>query len=80
MNIESINLLSNWVGTHPFLVALVTIWALIWKGLALWKAAGLRQKYWFIAILIVNTLGLLEIIYLFFVAKNYKVEIFEKSE
>ncbi len=44
---------------------LVVAWSLIWKGLALWRAANRGDKWWFIAFLIVNTLGILEIIYLF---------------
>lgn len=48
----------------------VILWSLMWKGLALWRAARLQQKNWFIAILILNTLGLLEIIYLFRFAKH----------
>ena len=41
------------------------VWSLVWKGLALWKAARVGSKPWFIIILIVNTFGILEIIYLF---------------
>lgn len=80
MNIESINLLSDWIGVNPIFIALAIVWSLIWKGLALWKSAGLRQKYWFLAILPINTLGILEIIYLFVVSRNYKVEVVEKNE
>jgi len=47
----------------PFIfVALV--WTIVLKGYALWNAARGNQKKWFIAILIVNTLGILEIVYL----------------
>ena len=67
----------DWFSTHPTLVLLLLIWSLVWKGFALWRAAGLRQKYWFTAILIVNTFGLLEIIYLFLVARKYKIEVVE---
>lgn len=77
---ESINILANLSGVNPILIALAIIWSLIWKGLALWRSAELRQKYWFIAILLINTLGILEIIYYFFVAKKYKVEVVEKME
>jgi len=45
--------------------ALVAIWSLSWKGVALWYAARNHQKKWFIIILILNTLGIIEIIYLF---------------
>jgi len=44
-------------------------WSLFWKGLALWKSAGRGEKWWFIILLIVNTLGLLEILYLFVFSK-----------
>ncbi len=48
---------------HPgFLLFL--LWSLVWKGLATWRAARKDQKYWFIALLVINTAGLLEIFYL----------------
>lgn len=50
-------------------VFLFVLWTLIWKGLALWHAARRGEKGWFIALLIINTMGILEIIYLFAVAK-----------
>jgi methionyl-tRNA synthetase len=46
------------------------IWSILWKGLALWRSANLKQRNWFVAILILNTVGILEIVYLFFFAKN----------
>ena len=58
---------------------LLVVWSMVWKGLALWKSASLRQKWWFVILLVVNTMGILEIIYYFFVSKNYKVEIVEEK-
>lgn len=49
---------------------LVYLWSVIWKGLALWRSANLKQRNWFVAMLIVNTVGLLEIFYLFVFAKK----------
>lgn len=46
------------------------LWSFIWKGLALWYSARNEEKYWFVAILILNTVGILEIAYLFFFAKK----------
>lgn len=43
---------------------LLLLWDLIWKGLALWRAAKRRERWWFIALLVVNTAGLLPIAYL----------------
>ncbi len=42
---------------------LLVIWSLIWKGLALWRAARMGQKNWFIILLVINTVGILEIFY-----------------
>jgi hypothetical protein len=42
------------------------IWVLPWKGWALWRAAGKKEKVWFIVLLVVNTLAVLEIVYIFF--------------
>jgi methionyl-tRNA synthetase len=46
------------------LIAVALLWTIVLKGFALWYAARGHQKWWFIALLIVNTLGILEIIYL----------------
>ena len=47
-------------------------WNMAWKGLALWRAARNNSKPWFIVLLIVNTLGLLEILYLLIWGKRGK--------
>jgi hypothetical protein len=46
------------------LIFVIVLWTIAIKGYALWNAARGGQKKWFIVILIVNTLGILEIIYL----------------
>jgi uncharacterized membrane protein YiaA len=51
-----------------FMIAMV--WSLIWKGLALWKSARLEQKGWFVALLILNTVGILDILYLYVFSKK----------
>lgn len=47
------------------LLILAFLWSLPWKGIALWKAARKNDNTWFITLLIVNTLGLLEAAYIF---------------
>lgn len=57
---------------HAFgawLIALI-VWELFWKGLALWHSARRGQYWWFLIMLAVNTVGILEIVYLFAVAKR----------
>ena len=69
----------GWFEARPILLFLIICWILTWKGLALWRAAQLRQRYWFVAILLLNTLGILDIIYLYYVTRDYKVEFGKKS-
>lgn len=51
------------------LTIVIGIWVLVWKGLALWKAANKKSIPWFIILLIFNTLGILEILYIFVFSK-----------
>jgi hypothetical protein len=48
-----------------WLVILIILWTLPWKGVALWRAAGNKHLAWFVCIFIFNTLAILEIIYIF---------------
>ena len=64
---------------NVWVLVLAMLWVLPWKGYALWSAAQLRHKWWFIILLIVNTLAILDIIYIFAVAKKGKT-LFEKNE
>ena len=67
---------SGWFINMPFwalplfgLAMIAAVWSLVWKGLALWHAARHGDRWWFLAILLINTMGILEIVYLFFVLK-----------
>lgn len=67
------NLLNpNWVEQYTLLFVLLGLWSLVWKGFALWRAARSEQKVWFVVMLVVNTLGLLEIVYLYLVNPKRK--------
>ncbi|MFZ2048872.1 MAG: DUF5652 family protein [Minisyncoccia bacterium] len=66
---------SNWFTAHPTLVVIIMIWSIAWKGLALWKSAQRNEQYWFIALLFINTVGILDIIYIYFFTKDSKVEV-----
>lgn len=58
---------------NPILLLFLVAWSLGWKGLALWRAAKNDQRNWFITILIINTVGILEIIYLGWFTKKKKL-------
>jgi hypothetical protein len=43
-----------------------------WRGMALWRAGRNNQKNWFIALLLINSIGILPIIYLITNPRNVK--------
>jgi methionyl-tRNA synthetase len=54
----------------PWMIVVFLVWTLIWKGWALWRAARNSHKGWFIVLLILNTVGILEIIYIYGFSKK----------
>ena len=58
---------------NPWTMAMLlvlAVWSIVWKGTALWKAAKNGSRNWYIVMLVVNTVGILEIIYIFFFNKK----------
>ncbi len=47
------------------ILAVLFVVAVILKGYALWHSARRSEKWWFIALLVVNTMGILELAYLY---------------
>jgi hypothetical protein len=65
---------AHFLNTHPwlpFLIIPLAIWVIVWKGIALWKSARNNQMAWFVVLLLVNTIGILEIIYIFFLQNKH---------
>ncbi|MBI2798558.1 hypothetical protein HYX70_04720 [Candidatus Saccharibacteria bacterium] len=62
--------LNLFVQQNLWWLLLLTAWSLGWKGWALWRAAKLDQKAWFVVFMIVNTLGILEVFYVFYFSKQ----------
>ncbi len=54
------------------ILALVIIWEAVWKGIGLWRSARNKQVWWFVAIFIINSIGILPLIYLVFFDKDGK--------
>ena len=52
------------------LIAAALLWSVPWKGVALWKAARNNQMGWFAVLMLINTLAVLEIIYIAFFQKD----------
>jgi hypothetical protein len=58
---------SSWLYT---MLPVITLWVLFWKGWALWLASKKNQKIWFVVLLVVNLMGILEILYIFIFSKK----------
>jgi methionyl-tRNA synthetase len=52
------------------LFIIIAVWSLAWKTIAVWHAARNKQRLWMIALLLINTVGVLEIIYLAYFRKD----------
>ncbi len=52
-----------------FLFVLVVVWSAIWKLMAMWKSARNGALVWFVVFGLVNTLGILEILYIYVFSK-----------
>ena len=64
---------TSFAAIAPWLVIVLlvlVVWETIWKGIALWKCGRNNQLVWFICILLLNTVGILPIVYLLFFQKK----------
>lgn len=52
-------------GAFVIMAMVAGLWSLFWAGLSLWHAARNKQWGWFIALLLIHTVGILDLIYLF---------------
>jgi sterol desaturase/sphingolipid hydroxylase (fatty acid hydroxylase superfamily) len=69
MSSEAIMEISSALGIESgavlLLLVLIIIWSAIWKLMAMWKSARKGSLAWFIVLGLVNTLGILEILYIY---------------
>ncbi len=54
----------------PWMILILALWIMPWKGYALWTASRNKSKIWFLVLLVLNTFAILEIVYIFYVAKK----------
>lgn len=57
MDLETLN--QYWA-----LILVIVVWELIWKGMALWKAARAGDNVWYVIMLVINSVGILPIAYI----------------
>jgi len=64
--------MEEFITQNQWILWLIILWTLPWKGVALWKSAQNKHTGWFIALLVLNTLAILEILYIFIFSKKRK--------
>ena len=67
-------MLIEWINANytTFLVTIIviSIWDIFWKATAAWKASKRGSKMWFVVLIVLNTAGILPIIYLLCIKKK----------
>ena len=46
------------------IIIILSLWETVWKIIAMWRSARNNDMAWFISIAIINTIGILPIVYL----------------
>ncbi|MCX6747314.1 MAG: DUF5652 family protein [Candidatus Pacearchaeota archaeon] len=62
---ELLKSMAQELGVSLILLAVLFIWSVTWKLLGLWRAARNKSVPWFIVLALFNTIGILEILYIF---------------
>ena len=57
------------------IILVITLWTIPWKIYAVWTAVKHDQKKWFVVLLLLNTASILEILYIFKIAKKSWAEV-----
>lgn len=63
-------MIQTFIQNNVVFILLITLWTVPWKGWALWLAARRKEKWWFIALLVINAMAILAIVYIFAIAKR----------
>ncbi|MEK6823951.1 MAG: DUF5652 family protein [Nanoarchaeota archaeon] len=74
VNTNYLSGLATQLGIPFWLLAIILIWIVVWKLLAMWKSARNNHIVWFIVLAVVNTVGILEILYIYVFSKLGKKE------
>lgn len=48
----------------------IIVWSICWKGISLWTAARRGEWIWFVLLLLINTVGILEMLYVYVFSKK----------
>jgi hypothetical protein len=54
----------EWIQEYSVLLVCIIVWDVAWRGVALWYAARNGAKAWYVVMLLINSAGILPILYL----------------
>jgi hypothetical protein len=57
--------IADQMGINVWLLLVIIIWSVLWKLAAMWKSARKGQPIWFVVLALLNTIGILEILYIY---------------
>lgn len=66
---DYLTLMTQQLGISIWMLAIILIWTIAWKMIALWKSARNNSPVWFVLLALFNTVGILEILYIFVFSK-----------
>ncbi len=69
--------MENLYNMNSWEIVVLMLWILAWKGCALWLSARANHKWWFAALMVLNTFAILDIIYVFAIAKKKPRDFFQ---
>lgn len=70
--------ISGLIETHGALFLVLLLWSGFWKGLALWHAGRRGMPWWFAALFVINSVGILELLFLFVICRLKPSQLFSK--
>ena len=68
---DYLNSIALQLGIPLWIFVVLIIWSVAWKLPALWISARKKQLVWFIILIFVNTIGILEIFYIFIFSRYH---------
>lgn len=71
--------MENFLLENLWIVILIIAWSIPWKGIALWRSARNEHLAWFVALLFINSMAILDIIYILIFSRS-KREISENPD
>jgi hypothetical protein len=63
------------MNTLEIIILIITLWTIPWKIYAVWTASRSEHRRWFVVLLLLNTLSILELVYIFYVLKKKWVDV-----